>query len=61
MEEAKAGNTAPAVKGAAEAKATKWKCLIACYDGHRLYREEQIYEFSAGEKPFKAEDYFEKL
>lgn len=60
MEEAKAGTTAPAVKGAAEAKATKWLCEVACYDGRKLYREQQIYEFPAGEKPF-VEDYFKKL
>lgn len=60
MEEAKAGTTAPAVKGAAEAKATKWLCEVACYDGRKLYREQQVYEFPAGEKPF-VEDYFTKL
>lgn len=60
MDEVKAGNTAPAVKGAAEAKATKWLCEVACYDGKKLYREQVEYEFPAGTKPF-VEDYFKKL
>ena len=60
MEDVKTGTAAPAVNGAKEAKATKYLCLIACYDGKRMYREQLEYEFPAGEKPFR-EDYFKKL
>ena len=60
MEEVKAG-AVPAANGAKEAKPVKWLCEVACYDGHKLYREQQIYEFPAGEKPFKAEEFFTKL
>lgn len=59
MDEIKTG-TVPAANGTKEAKATKWLCEVACYDGRKLYREQQVYELPAGEKPFR-EDYFTKL
>lgn len=59
MDEVKNTTTAPQTNGAAQGT-VKYRCEVTCYDNKLLYHAEEIYEFPAGTKPFKAE-YFTKI